>query len=306
MDVEEFAGFLRTIFKHQIPTTIGLSKFCSIWLWTTFMFDDSLYQTQVVQIVVVQILSKFISPNNLRISLANDLRNQIPERTQTTSGFQQANQSKQSKTFITTKSWNACLGARRCHCQTHACLCVSGLHLASVDWMWMRWVSANSCSCCLLQTWMLLDFWETNFNVHALYVVYLRHELAFTWTRIHKWTCIHKCGQTFNVVYAFTNAVRCLMWYMHSHMNLHLHQTWTSDMNLHSQMWWLAVILYIRHEPAFTMCMHACVEQCRFMYAACMDTYECMHACTTMSECTPMSEVDIAHACTLMHSDPMN
>ena len=46
--------------------------------------------------------------------------------------------------------------------------------------------------------------------------------------------------------------------------------------------------------------MHECVEQCRFMYAVCMHTYECMHACT------PMSEVDVAHACTLMHSDPMH
>ena len=114
-------------------------------------------------------------------------------------------------------------------------------------------------------------------NVHAFYVVYLRHEPAFTWTRIHKWTCIRKCGQTFDVVYAFTNAVRCLMWYMHSQMNLHLHHTWTSGMNLHSQMWWMVFMLYIRHEPAFIN-VHACVCWTMQVHVCSVHAHLWMHA----------------------------
>ena len=187
---------------------------------------------------------------------------------------------------------------------------VSGLNLAGFLWTGcdLCWFSLKPCELTPLaaQTESAFRHEPAFTHVHAFYVVYLRHEPAFAWTRIHKSTCIHKCGQTYNVVYAFTNAVGCLMWYTHSQMNLHLHQTWTSDMNLHSQMWWLALLCKSDMNQHSQICMHACVEQCRFMYAVCMDTYECMHACTTMSECTPMSEVDIAHACTLMHSDPMN
>ena len=83
----------------------------------------------------------------------------------------------------------------------------------------------------------------------------------------------------------------------HEHRTSNIDIACTSDMNIEHQTW----TSNIRQ-----MCMHECVEQCRFMYAGCMHTYECMHACTTMSACTPMGEVDIAHACTLMHSDPMN
>ena len=85
---------------------------------------------------------------------------------------------------------------------------------------------------------------------------------------------------------------------MHSQMNLHLlHQTWTSDMNLHSQMWWLAFIMYIRHEPAFTnvhawVCwtlqVRVCSVHAHWWMHECMHNHECMHTHEWSGHCPCM------------------
>ena len=105
---------------------------------------------------------------------------------------------------------------------------------------------------------------------------------------VNNMKCMHICECKFMSEYKFMSEATNVHTGMSDTLCIHKCGGWllfgTSDMNLHSEIF-----------------IHECVGQCRFMYAGCMHTYECMHACTTMSAYTPMSEVDIAHACTLMN-----
>ena len=340
MDFEEFVGFLRILFKHQIPTKNSHQKSNSsqksnsrqntldsclimfdylcvenLHFWWRFRIK---WRLHVNALWLCLVLFDSLFPAN---GICEIPPNSLDDQTNSAkfSKFHRKSSVILAKTLIPAEFWrnhemNA-LGpedviARLMH------VGVSGLNLAGFLWTGCELCSFNSKPCHLTPLLPRQNL-HSDMNLHSdinLHSQMCMHFMVFTSDMN-----LHSHEPTFTNEPAFTNVVRHLMWYMHSQMwsdvecgicihkwtciyIRHEHQTrtcihrcggWllfcTSDMNLHSQ-----------------TCMQECVEQCRLMYAVCMHTYECMHACTIMSACAAMNEVDIAHACTLMHSDPMN
>ena len=70
-------------------------------------------------------------------------------------------------------------------------------------------------------------------------------------------------------------------------------------MNLHSQMWWLALFLYVRHAPAFTN-VHAWVCWTVQVHVCSVHAHLCMHACMHNHAC--MQTLEWRRHCPCMHT----
>ena len=194
---------------------------------------------------------------------------------------------------ILAKSWNECLGARRRHCKT-SCMCVF------LVWRLMMG-PGDACKThdgargCMqdppAKLGTLLRCSCKGLGLHAI-----QGGLGYMYTCI--WTSIttdmnirheHRLPQTWASYTHIRHEHRT------SDMNMNIihereHQTWTwtSDMNiehrtstLHVHHTWTPNIKHEHRASDKCACMSV-LNEYRFMYAGCMHTGACMHACATI------------------------